>query len=44
MFNVVDEYIPEREETNVNAKFLSLVISLIVVAFKFSGSMSLPSF
>jgi len=44
MFNAVDEDIPEREVTDVSAMFLSLVISLIALAFKFSGIGSLPIF
>jgi hypothetical protein len=36
--------IPEREVIDIIAKFLNLVISLIVLAFKFSVSVSLPSF
>jgi hypothetical protein len=44
LFKAEDKDIPEREVIDVIAKFLSLVISLIVLAFKFSGSVSLPSF
>jgi hypothetical protein len=44
MFNAVDKDIPEREVIDVIAKFLSLVISPMVLAFKFSVSVSLPSF
>jgi len=39
-----NEDIPEREVIDVSAKFLSLVISLIALAFKLSGIASLPSF
>jgi hypothetical protein len=44
MFNVVDNKdIPVPEAIDVIANFLSLVISVIVVAFNFSENASLPS-
>jgi hypothetical protein len=44
MFNAVDNKdIPVPEAIDVIANFLSLVISVIVVAFNFSENASLPS-
>lgn len=39
-----NEDVPEREVIDVSAKFLSLVISLMALAFKLSGITSLPRF